>query len=64
MHHVDLGLGYLPEHWPRAYVEWELPRLLRSVPERLTSSHDAAALTAWLAGRGPFPSELILCPWG
>lgn len=64
MHHVDLGLGYLPERWPREYVEWDLGNLLRTVPERLASVGDAAGLTAWLAGRGPLTADLALRPWG
>lgn len=64
MHHVDLGLGYLPAHWPPAYVEWELENLLPTVPGRLSSPRDAAALTAWLAGRAPLPPAVPLAPWG
>ena len=64
MHHVDLGLGYSPQQWPREYVEWDLPNLLRTVPGRIGSERDAAALTAWLAGRGDPPWVVVLEPWG
>lgn len=64
MHHVDLNLDYRPDQWPREYVEWDLANLLQTVPDRLSSAQDAAALVAWLAGRGPVPSDIYLSPWG
>jgi maleylpyruvate isomerase len=63
MHHVDLGLGYQPSDWPAAYVAWELPLLLASVPERVLRPEDSTALIAWLAGRGPVPDGIELEPW-
>jgi maleylpyruvate isomerase len=62
LHHVDLGLGYMPADWPEAYVERELAISLSLLPERL----DGAAqrqLLAWLVGRAPQPSHLELAGW-
>jgi maleylpyruvate isomerase len=64
MHHVDLGLGYQPTSWPDEYVGWELNVLLNTVPERLADPRHRRDLVAWLAGRGPVPSDLTLEPWG
>ena len=63
VHHVDLGLGYTPADWPEEYVAWDLPVLLATVPERLTSDEDRRVLLAWLAGRGPLDPALDLSPW-
>jgi maleylpyruvate isomerase len=63
MHHVDLGLGYQPSDWPEAYVAWELPKLLATVPPRVQRSDDARALLAWLSGRQPDPLAIELDPW-
>jgi maleylpyruvate isomerase len=63
MHHVDLGLGYEPSDWPEGYAEWELPRLLATVPSRLQRSTDARAVVAWLSGRRPVPATIQLDPW-
>ncbi|HUC14219.1 MAG TPA: maleylpyruvate isomerase family mycothiol-dependent enzyme [Acidimicrobiales bacterium] len=63
VHHVDLGLGYEPSDWPEAYVAWELPMLLASVPERMKSLEDSIDLVVWLAGRGPVPTDIQLGPW-
>ena len=63
MHHVDLGLGYKPYDWSPEYVAWELPMLLASVPERVPGPKDSVDLVVWLAGRGPFPSDIKLDPW-
>ncbi|MBG0738259.1 maleylpyruvate isomerase family mycothiol-dependent enzyme [Paeniglutamicibacter antarcticus] len=63
MHHVDLGLGYGPSDWPDEYVDWELPVLLATVPDRLDSSNSRQLFMAWLAGRGPLDSETTLNPW-
>ncbi len=63
MHHVDLGLGYGPLDWPDEYVDWELPVLLATAPERLDSSDSRRLFMAWLAGRGPLDSEIALNPW-
>jgi maleylpyruvate isomerase len=63
MHHVDLGIGYGPADWPTDYLAWELPGLLASVPDRLRSPQDRAAVLAWLAGRAGLPADLTLDPW-
>jgi maleylpyruvate isomerase len=63
MHHVDLGMGYESSNWPQAYVEWELPEILATVPERLPASDDVRRLVAWLAGRGSVPVAIDLEPW-
>jgi maleylpyruvate isomerase len=62
VHHVDLGIGYEPAGWPAEYVAWDLPGFLTTVPERLHTREDRAALLAWLAGRAPSPSGLALEP--
>jgi maleylpyruvate isomerase len=62
VHHVDLGLGYEPADWPGEYVDWELPRLLARLPERLDAA-GARRVLAWLTGRGPAPADLELPPW-
>ena len=63
MHHVDLGIGYEPADWPTDYLIWELPGLLASVPDRIRSPEDRAAVLAWLAGRAGLPAGLTLDPW-
>jgi len=63
VHHVDLGLGYEPSDWPEAYVAWELPTLLATVPGRVRSPGDARRLLAWLAGRAQGPTAIELEPW-
>ncbi|MCC9176859.1 maleylpyruvate isomerase N-terminal domain-containing protein [Arthrobacter sp. zg-Y750] len=63
MHHADLGLGYGPADWPEEYVEWDLPVLLATVPERLASASDRRMFMAWLAGRGPLAAAPALDPW-
>lgn len=63
MHHVDLGLGYTAFNWPDEYVAWDLPVLLDTVSERLSSSNDRRRFMAWLAGRGPLDTETTLAPW-
>ena len=60
IHHVDLGLGYEPTDWPAEYVAWDLPWFLSTLPERLASRQDRAALLAWLAGRAGLPGEIVL----
>lgn len=56
VHHVDLGLGYMPAQWPDDLVERWLPHaratFLDTVDQRL--------LLAWLVGRAPAPE---LEPW-
>src|SRR2546421_126788 len=42
LHHVDLGLGYEPEHWPDEYVRRELEATLATLPQRLKDA-DACA---------------------
>jgi maleylpyruvate isomerase len=56
VHHVDLDLGYSPSGWPSIYVEEELRRRLRTLPDR--ARH--AALVTWLLGRAAPPE---LAPW-
>ena len=56
VHHVDLRIGYEPRDWPGAFVESELARRLRGLPERA----DHADLLAWLLGRASAPD---LGPW-
>lgn len=56
VHHADLGLGYSSTKWPAAYVEGELTRRLRDLPNRA----DRRLLVAWLLNRGPAPE---LQPW-
>lgn len=63
MHHVDLGMGYEPSDWPEAYIAWELPMLLATVPSRVRSTEDTRHLLKWLSGRGSAPSAVTLCPW-
>ena len=56
VHHVDLDLGYGPSDWPSRFVEGELAKRLRALPDRA----DHADLLAWLLGRAPAPE---LGPW-
>lgn len=62
IHHVDLGLGYELSDWPEAYLSWELPTILATVPRRVRRPEDVRALVAWVSGRGPTP-EVDLAPW-
>ena len=64
MHHVDLGLGYSSADWPEEYVDWDLPVLLATVPQRLPLLQDRQAVLAWLAGRAPLEPAPALTPWG
>jgi maleylpyruvate isomerase len=64
VHHVDLGIGYLPEDWSEEYVRWELPRLLASLPDRIRDPHDAGRMIAWLIGRAGQPGPVRFEPWG
>ncbi|HSP65916.1 MAG TPA: maleylpyruvate isomerase N-terminal domain-containing protein [Candidatus Deferrimicrobium sp.] len=57
VHHVDLGLGYLPRDWPADLVERWLPQ----AREQFLPSADERDLLAWLVGRGPAPT---LKSWG
>ncbi len=56
VHHVDLGLGYMPADWPDDLVEIWLPR----AQEQLLPTADQRDLLAWLVGRGAAPK---LAPW-
>jgi maleylpyruvate isomerase len=56
VHHVDLGIGYHPSDWPTLFVEGELVRRMRGLPDRT----DRAELLAWLLGRRDAPE---LGPW-
>lgn len=57
VHHVDLDIGHRPSDWPSILVEGELPKRLRSLPDR--AGH--AELLAWLLGRTPAPE--LTGPW-
>ena len=56
VHHVDLDVGYGPRDWPPEFLEGELAKRLRGLPERA----DHAELLAWLLDRAPAPP---LGPW-
>ena len=64
MHHVDLGLDYLPSDWPQEYVAWDLPILLTTVDSRIAEPDQRRAVLAWLAGRAQMPVDLDLEAWG
>jgi maleylpyruvate isomerase len=51
VHHVDLNIGYQVSQWPATFVEDELAKRLRGLPERA----DHAELLAWLLDRAPAP---------
>jgi len=56
VHLVDLDASYEASDWPEAYVEGELRRALRKLPDRA----DHAALVEWLIGRRSAP---VLKSW-
>jgi maleylpyruvate isomerase len=56
VHHVDLDIGYRPSDWPPHFVDNELAKRLRALPDRA----DYVDLLAWLLGRAPAPE---LGPW-
>jgi maleylpyruvate isomerase len=56
VHHLDLDIGYRVSDWPCVFVEGELSKRLRALPDRA----DHADLVAWLLGRAPAPD---LAPW-
>ena len=56
VHHVDLDIGYRVSDWPSAFVEGELAKRLRALPDRA----EHADLLAWLLDRAPAPG---LMPW-
>jgi maleylpyruvate isomerase len=56
VHHLDLDTGYRPSDWPLHFVEGELAKRLRGLPDRA----DHADLLAWLLGRARAPE---LGPW-
>ena len=62
MHHVDLGLGYLPTQWSKQYVDWDLSNLLETLALRIGPT-DRPEVLSWLAGRGSQPHRLELGPW-
>ncbi|MHB1931283.1 MAG: hypothetical protein ACYCUG_17975, partial [Acidimicrobiales bacterium] len=62
VHHADLGVGYEVADWPDAYVAWQLPKLLATVPRRSRAA-DQRRLVAWLAGRATLPVSVELDPW-
>jgi maleylpyruvate isomerase len=49
VHHVDLDIGYSAADWPPTFIEAELARRLRTLPDRA----DRAALLLWLLDRAP-----------
>lgn len=49
-------IGYRVSDWPRVFVDGELTKRLRALPDRA----DHADLLAWLLGRAPVPD---LKPW-
>jgi maleylpyruvate isomerase len=57
VHHVDLDIGYQPRDWPSQFVEGELSKRARALPDRT----DHAELLAWLLGRSPAPE--LRGPW-
>ena len=57
VHHVDLGLGYLPARWPSDLVDRWLPEMLSGLPSRT----DPAQLLAWTLQRAPAPA---VASWG
>jgi maleylpyruvate isomerase len=57
VHHVDLDIGYAPADWPAQFVEGELSKRLRGLPDRV----DHAELLAWLLGRSSPPD--LQGPW-
>jgi maleylpyruvate isomerase len=57
VHHVDLDIGHRPSDWPSVLVDHELPKRLRSLPDRA----DHAEILAWLLGRAPAPE--LVGPW-
>ena len=63
MHHVDLGIGYEPTEWPDAYVDWELPQILSTLPDRVARQADRRDLVAWLSGRRTDPPDPSLESW-
>ena len=63
IHHVDMGTGYEPGHWPEEYVRRELAALLATVPGRLGEASQRRRLLGWLTGRSPSPGQLDLARW-
>ena len=57
VHHLDLDIGYRASDWPPIFVEGELSKRLRALPDRADHAH----LLAWLLGRAQ-PPELV-GPW-
>ncbi|MBO3085446.1 maleylpyruvate isomerase N-terminal domain-containing protein [Cellulomonas fengjieae] len=57
VHHVDLDIGHRPSDWPSVFVDGELPKRLRALPDRA----DRAELLAWLLDRAPAPE--LSGPW-
>ena len=59
VHHVDLGLGYTPAHWPPELASRWLPEVV----DGLAARTDPTALLAWTLRRGPAPDlGAILSP--
>lgn len=63
IHHADLGLGFTWRDWSDGYIARELPRLLRTLPERITESSQRRHLAAWLLGRSDRFEEPSIEGW-
>ena len=63
VHRVDLGIGYTPAMWPKAYVEADLPFALASMVRRIDSLDDPGALLAWIYGRADAQPRFTLRPY-
>lgn len=60
IHHVDLGVGFGYQDWSDAFVAYELPRALATVPDRLGDRLARRRLCAWLLERAGDPGPLAL----
>jgi len=60
IHHADLGLGFGYQDWSDGLVAVELPRMLATVPARLTDAAARRQLCAWLWDRTPEPGPMTL----
>ena len=57
VHHVDLDIGYQVADWPSVFVDGELAKRLRALPDRADHAH----LLGWLLDRAPAPD--LVGPW-
>jgi maleylpyruvate isomerase len=60
IHHADLGLGFGYQDWSDALVAVELPRMLATVPARLSDPAARRQLCAWLWDRTSDPGPMTL----